>query len=113
MEKTFGDYCFIYPSCTQDIKDESTQMSNCVSSYVDRVINGQCHILFLRRKDNLNKSLVNIEVRNGTIVQALQKYNHPLTSEQKVIVEKWNKWYANKNKENESEELECQLRKAI
>lgn len=113
MEKTFGDYCFIYPNCTQDIKDESTQMSNCVSSYVDRVIDGQCHILFLRRKDNLDKSLVTIEVRNGTIVQALQKYNHPLTSEQKVIVEKWNKWYANKNKENESEESECQLRKAI
>lgn len=114
MEKTFGDYRFIYPNCTQDIKDESVQMSNCVSSYVDKVIDGRCHILFLRHKDNLDKSLVTIEVRNGAIVQALQRYNHPLTSEQKVIVEKWNTWYANKNKkENESEELECQLRKAI
>lgn len=105
MEHTFGDYTFIYPKCVQDIKDESVQMSNCVSSYVQKVIDGQCHILFLRRKDNPDKSLVTIEVRNNKIVQALQKYNHPLTNEQREVVDKWNKWYANKiNKKNESEE---------
>ena len=105
MEHTFGDYCFIYPKCIQDIKDESVQMSNCVSSYVQKVIDGQCHILFLRRKDSPDKSLVTIEVRNNKIVQALQKYNHPLTSEQQEIVDKWNRWYANKiNKNNEGEE---------
>lgn len=111
MEKTFGDYRFIYPNCTQDIKDESVQMSNCVSSYIQRVINGECHILFLRYKDSPDKSFVTIEVRNNKIVQALQKYNHPLTTEQQEIVEKWNTWWSNKinnnnkNKEKESEEL--------
>lgn len=105
MEHTFGDYTFIYPKCVQDIKDESVQMSNCVSSYVQKVIDGQCHILFLRRKDSPDKSLVTIEVRNNKIVQALQRYNHPLTNEQQETVNKWNKWYANKiDKKNESEE---------
>jgi hypothetical protein len=104
MEKTFDDYCFIYPNCTQDIKDESVAMNNCVSSYVQKVIDGNCHILFLRYKDSPDKSLVTIEVRNGKIVQALQKYNHPLTREQQEIVDKWNKWWENKNKK-ESEEL--------
>ena len=106
MERTFGDFCFIYPKCIQDIKDESVQMSNCVSSYVQKVIDGQCDILFLRHKDSPDKSLVTIEVRNNKIVQALQRYNHPLTTEQKEIVDKWNKWYANKinNTNNESEE---------
>lgn len=108
MEHTFGEHCFIYPKCIQDIKDESVQMSNCVSSYVQRVIDGQCDILFLRYKDSPDKSLVTIEVRNGKIVQALQKYNHPLTKEQAEIVDKWNKWWANKinnkNANNESEE---------
>lgn len=106
MERTFGDYCFIYPKCIQDIKDESVQMSNCVSSYVQRVIDGQCHILFLRRKDNPDRSLVTIEVRNNKIVQALQRYNHPLTKEQQEIVDKWNRWYSNKinNVNDESEE---------
>lgn len=109
MEHTFDKFRFIYPKCIQDIKDESVQMSNCVSSYVQKVIDGQCDILFLRHKDSLDKSLVTIEVRNGKIVQALQKYNHPLTDEQREIVSRWNKWYANKinnknNLNNESEE---------
>lgn len=106
MERTFGDYCFIYPKCTQEIKQESVQMNNCVSSYIQKVLDGQCHILFLRKKDRPDESLVTIEVRNGVITQALQKYNHPLTKEQQEIVNKWNKWWLNKiNKNNESEEL--------
>lgn len=110
MEHTFGEFCFIYPKCTQDIKDESVQMSNCVSSYVKKVIDGYCDILFLRYKDSPDNSLVTIEVRDNKIVQALQRYNHPLTKEQKEIVDKWNKWYANKinNKNNENEESEEQ-----
>ena len=106
MEHTFGEYCFIYPKCIQDIKDESVQMSNCVSSYVQKVIDGQCDILFLRYKDSPDRSLVTIEVRNGKIVQALQRYNHPLTSEQQEIVDKWNKYYANKMKNNANKESE-------
>lgn len=110
MEHTFGDYCFIYPKCIQDIRDESVQMNNCVSSYIQKVIDGQCHILFLRYKDTPDKSLVTIEVRNNKIVQALQKFNNPLTDEQRKVVEKWNAWQLNKitNKNNthdESEEL--------
>lgn len=109
MERTFDKFCFVYPKCVQDIKDESVQMSNCVSSYVQKVLDGQCDILFLRYKDSPDKSLVTIEVCNGKIVQALQKYNHPLTKEQQEVVDKWNKWYANKinnknNLNNESEE---------
>lgn len=108
MERTFGDYRFIYPKCIQDIKDESVQMNNCVSSYIQKVIDGHCDILFLRHKDSQDKSLVTIEVRNNKIVQALQKYNNPLTKEQQEIVDKWNKWWFNKinKKDEESEESE-------
>lgn len=96
MEKTFGEYCFIYPKSTQDIKDEAVAQNNCVASYIKNVIDGQCHILFLRKKDAPEESLVTIEVRQGKIVQALQRFNHPLTSEQKEIVDKWNNWYSKK-----------------
>ena len=105
MEKTFDNYRFIYPDSTQDIKNEAASMHNCVATYIKRVIDGQCHIMFLRYKDEPDKSLVTIEVRNGKIVQALQKYNSPLDAEQKEVVDKYNKWYSNKLK-NESEELE-------
>lgn len=102
MEKSFGDYCFIYPECTQDIKDEAVQQNNCVSSYIQRVIDGECHILFLRKKDQPDKSLITVEVKKGKIVQALQRFNNPLNDEQREVVDKWNKWFT---KKCESEEL--------
>lgn len=101
MEKSFGDYCFIYPKSTQDIKDEAVQQNNCVSSYIKRVIDGECHILFLRKKDKPDKSLVTVEVNKGKIVQALQRFNNPLNDEQREVVDKWNKWFANKYKSEE------------
>lgn len=96
MEHTFGDYVFIYPETTQDIKDEAVSQNNCVASYIRKVINGECHILFLRKKDNPTKSLVTIEVRDDKIVQARQRFNDPVTSEQQVVIDKWNNWYSSK-----------------
>lgn len=49
-ECSFGKYTFIYPNSTQDIKDEAVKQNNCVASYIKKVIDGQCHILFLRKK---------------------------------------------------------------
>lgn len=96
LEHTFGDYIFLYPKSVQDIKDEAVSQNNCVASYIDRVINRKCDILFLRKKDNPTKSLVTIEVRNGTIVQAKQRFNDPVTTEQQWAIDKWNDWYLRK-----------------
>lgn len=105
MEKSFDEYTFIYPSCTQDIKDEATAQNNCVASYIKRVIDGECHILFMRYKDKPNESLVTIEVRNGKIVQAKRKFNDPVSAREQEVIDKWNTWYSKKlNNKNESEE---------
>lgn len=94
-EYRIGDYLFIYPESTQDIKDESVQQNNCVSSYIDKVIDGQCHILFLRKIDSPAKSLVTIEVRNNQIVQARRKFNDPVTDEEQKVIDYWNHKFAN------------------
>lgn len=92
MEKTIGDFKFICPETTQDIKDEATSQCNCVASYIPRVIDGSCHILFMRHKDDTEHSLVTIEVRNNKIVQALQRHNASLTKSQQDAVDEWNDW---------------------
>jgi len=97
-EITFKDYQFIYPESTQDIKDEAAQQNNCVASYIDRVIDGECHILFLRKQDALDKSLVTIEVRNNKIVQAKRKFNNPVTDEDQKAIDAWNKKFNVKEK---------------
>lgn len=95
-ECAFGDYIFIYPDSTQDIKDEAVSQNNCVASYIDKVIDGNCHIMFLRKKNNPKDSLVTIEIRNNKIVQAKRKYNADVTEEDQVAIDKWNKKFANK-----------------
>lgn len=95
-ECKFDDYQFIYPKSTQEIKDEATQQSNCVASYIDNVINGNCHILFLRKVDTPDKSLVTIEVRGNKIVQARRHFNELVSEEEQEVIDKWNKKFANK-----------------
>lgn len=92
MEKTIGDFKFIYPDTTQDIKDEAVAQCNCVASYIPRVIDGSCHIMFMRHKDDTEHSMVTIEVRNNKIVQALQRHNAALTKSQQEAVDEWNNW---------------------
>lgn len=95
-ECSFGDYIFIYPDSTQDIKDEAAQMSNCVASYIDKVIDGKCHILFLRKRNKPDESLVTIEVRNNHIVQARRRFNDDVTAEDQKAIDAFNKKFANK-----------------
>lgn len=95
-ECSFGDYVFIYPKSTQDIKQEACMQNNCVASYIDAVIDGKCHILFLRKKSKPDESLVTIEVRNNHIVQARRRFNDDVTAEDQKAIDAFNKKFANK-----------------
>ena len=64
-------------------------MSNCVRNYCLDVSNNECQIYFMRYKDNLSKSLITIEVRDGKIVQARAKYNELPGEDEMKILKKW------------------------
>ena len=53
MEYSDGDYSMIYPESTEAIKEEGVRQNHCVASYIGRVLDGQCHIMFLREKEKL------------------------------------------------------------
>lgn len=97
-ECSFGDYIFIYPKSTQDIKDEAVSQNNCVASYIDRVINGECHILFLRKKNKPDDSLITIEVRDNQIVQARRRFNDLVTEEDQRVIDAFNEKFKKKEK---------------
>lgn len=90
MECTIDGYSFIYPKSIQEIKDEAVAQHNCVASYISRVIDGQCHILFLRNAKTPEQSLCTIEVRDNRIVQAKLRFNDPVTTEIQNVIDKWN-----------------------
>lgn len=106
LEYTNGNYILVYPDTTQDIKDEAVQQNNCVASYIKKVIDGQCHILFMRKKDKPENSLVTIEVRNNTIVQAKGKFNRDVTEREQDFITKWNLHIKSKI-EKEKEKVAC------
>lgn len=95
MEIVINGYKFIYPSKTEDIKKEAVQQSNCVVSYIDRVINGQCDIIFMRNANTPNESLVTVEIRNKKVVQARRRFNESVTDEQQKVLDKYETFLSN------------------
>ncbi len=82
----------IYPaSSIQDLVEESRQQKNCVRTYCEMVSNNESQIYFMRKKSELDKSLVTIEVRDKHIIQARVKYNKLPNNELNKILNKWEK----------------------
>ena len=112
LEYQINDYKFIYPKTTQDIKDEAVQQNNCVASYIQRVIDGQCHIMFLRQQnktlpieEQYNKSLITLEIRNYKVVQAQARFNTDVNEKEQNMIDQFN-IYLTKLK-NKRETKEC------
>ena len=83
-------YKFICPKTKEDMVNEARQQSNCLSSYINSVINGKCMIFFMRKKQAITNSFITIELRNdlslGQVKRAFNKNPDAYTME---IVHKW------------------------
>ena len=92
VNKYEDDKYIIFPvNSIESMIDESTQMSNCVRTYIEDYSNGICQIYFMRYKNNKDKSLVTIEVKNKKVVQARMRFNENITNEIDKIIKKWEK----------------------
>lgn len=71
----------IIPQSTTDFLDEANNQRNCVYSiYLKQVLNGQTNVVFIRKKESLDKSYITCEVDNrGRIIQYLAKCNSRVT----------------------------------
>lgn len=110
FEYKIGEYKFIYPSLTQDIKDEAVQQGNCVASYIKKVMNGECHIMFLRKQnknkpkeEQYNESLITLEIRDYKVVQARGKFNRMCYDNEQELINQFNTYLTKlKNKREKS-----------
>jgi hypothetical protein len=110
---TSGKYVFISPTCKQDFLDEAQMQQNCLASYVNKFVDGDCIIMFMREKKDPTQSLVTIEIRkddDGNYTHLNQKYqsrNRQCTAEQSDAIDKWLKRAINRvNKKKKGEEIE-------
>lgn len=74
------------PTCREDFIDEANQQNNCVySNYFRRTVRGDSYVVFIRRKDNPNKSYITCEIStNGYIHQYLTTNNNRVEDEMGV-----------------------------
>lgn len=72
----YEDLEIVIPTTFEEFKKEAEQQSNCVARlYLPKVIDGDLNIVFIRKKEELNKSYITCEIRNGKIYQYLTRFN--------------------------------------
>lgn len=81
FEFAYGDFVVVLPQGGQDIIDEGHNMSHCVGSYVDRVVEGRDYIIFVRHKDKPNECYLTCEVyTDGRIGQYYLAHDRHISS---------------------------------
>jgi hypothetical protein len=103
MEFKNDKYCIVAPPTLQSIVQEGSALHHCVASYIDRVVEGQTTIMFLRTVEEPETSLVTVELRNKTIGQARGHSNRNINKEESDFLEEYKDWLENKSKQKELE----------
>lgn len=93
LEYSSRIFSIVMPKESIDVIDEGFNLNHCVASYVDNIIEEDCLILFLRRTESLDESLVTVEynIDDNCIVQARGSVNRALSRDEFKFLEKWAK----------------------
>lgn len=77
------EYTVIAPINSSDLQKEGDTLNHCVASYIKRVVDNECLILFLRNASTPLESLVTLEIRKNSIVQARGLHNRAITEKER------------------------------
>ena len=89
LEYKTKEYSVISPKEMDDLIKEGNELSHCVASYVNSVIEGKCKIYFMRKTDNLEHPFATIEVRGDNIRQCRGYANRRLSDKEREFVKMW------------------------
>lgn len=89
LEMRGKEFSIIPPTIAEDVVEEGESLSHCVASYVKDIAKGLCKIMFLRRTENLEDSVVTIEIRGNNVRQVRGRSNRVPTEREKEFVKLW------------------------
>lgn len=80
------NFTILIPTTAQEFKAEADYQNNCVfNSYYPRVRDSETHVVFIRKKEDVNTPFITCEVTNdGKIKQYLTRFNHIVEDEKAV-----------------------------
>lgn len=85
------EYTVVAPINSMDLQKEGDTLNHCVASYIKRVVDNECLILFLRKTLTPSESLITLEIRNNSIVQARGLHNRQITEKERSALIKFAK----------------------
>lgn len=86
---TGNGYCIVIPTKPEDLAEEGINLSLCVGDYIERVAEGECHILFLRRRGAPERPLVTLQLSGKQICQAQGFNRRPITDQERRFLKQW------------------------
>lgn len=89
MEYKGEKFSVLVPESLESIVKEGNSLNHCVASYIEGVVNGEYAILFLRSNEELEKSMVTVQVKDGRVLQARGQSNRPTSEEEAKFLEKF------------------------
>lgn len=86
----FTEYAFITPHSIKALIQEGNDMHHCVGSYVNKIIDKQARVVFMRLASEKNKSLITIDIdEDYNLVEAKKAFNEEVDAEQLKVINKW------------------------
>lgn len=89
LEYSNQDYAVIVPRDPAEILQEGQALDHCVSSYINRVINGETIILFIRMANETSVPMYTMEFQDGKIQQIRGRKNQSPPDEVKAFAKQW------------------------
>lgn len=100
------EFKLVLPKCKDDFQKEGREMHNCVGNYFEQVKSGKCVVLFLRRKEEPEKSFCTVELSGINLIQCRAAYNQDAPEEAKRFMEKFLKELKKRLEKEEKRKLE-------
>ena len=92
LECKINGNAFIVPKTTEEMVDEAIQQNNCLRSYIPRMAEGGCIIVFMRKAKEPEKSWITIELSPTLeVVQIKGRNNKEASPEALLTINKWAK----------------------
>lgn len=88
------DYVVIAPNEPSDIAEEGIELHHCVRTYISSVAEGQTNILFIRKRESLEKPFFTVEISDNRRILQIHGFGNCNVSDEpglKEFVEEWAK----------------------
>lgn len=89
LEYSALGYCIVVPTELKELADEGANLRCSIGNCIDQVASGECQVLFLRRKNTPEQSLVTLQLCGQSIYQARGIDWRNITQEERIFLYNW------------------------